>query len=47
MAVETEMFLIVADADGSNAKTIASAKTNNVLAAPLRAIDRASAHTVP
>jgi Tol biopolymer transport system component len=37
--IETEMFLIVANADGSNAKTIASAKTNNALAAPLLAID--------
>jgi Tol biopolymer transport system component len=39
VAVETEMFLIVADADGSNAKTIASAKTNNALEVPLRASD--------
>ncbi len=36
---ETETFLMVADADGSNAKTIASGKADNVLAAPLRAID--------
>lgn len=39
VAVETEAFLIVADADGSNAKTIASAKTNNALEMPLLAID--------
>lgn len=39
VAVDTEMFLIVADADGSNARTIASAKTNNALAVPLLAID--------
>jgi len=37
--VETEEFLIVADADGSNAKTIASAKTNNALAGSLQVID--------
>jgi hypothetical protein len=39
LVVETEMFLIVADADGSNAKTIASAKTNNAVARPFEAID--------
>ena len=39
VAVETETFLIVADADGSNAKTLASAKTNNALDLPLQAID--------
>ena len=39
VAVETEAFLIVADADGSNAKTIASGKTDNALDMPLLAID--------
>jgi hypothetical protein len=38
LEVETETFLIVADADGSNAKTIASAKTNNALEVPFQAI---------
>jgi hypothetical protein len=39
VAVEPESFVIVADADVSNAKTIASAKRNNALAAPFLAID--------
>jgi Tol biopolymer transport system component len=39
VAVETEAFLIVADADGSNAKTIATGKTDNALDMPLLAID--------
>jgi RNA polymerase sigma factor (sigma-70 family) len=39
VAIETEMFLVVADADGSNAKTIATAKSGNALEMPLRAID--------
>ena len=38
-AVETEMFLIVADADGSNAKTVASVKTNDARGMPFEAID--------
>ena len=36
---ETEAFLIVADADGSNAKTIASAKSNTAFGGGLQAID--------
>jgi len=39
IAIETEMFLIVANADGSNAKTIASVKTDNALKMPFTAID--------
>lgn len=39
VAIETEMFLIVANADGSNAKTIASVKTNNAMEMPFTAID--------
>ncbi len=39
VAVETETFLIVADADGSNTRTIASEKANNALEVPLLAID--------
>jgi hypothetical protein len=38
-AVETEMFLIVADADGSNAKTVASVKTEDARSMPFEAID--------
>jgi RNA polymerase sigma factor (sigma-70 family) len=39
VAVQTEAFLIVADADGSNAKTIASGKADSALDMPLGAID--------
>ncbi|HYH65552.1 MAG TPA: hypothetical protein VD866_12720, partial [Urbifossiella sp.] len=38
-AVETEMFLIVADADGSNARTVASVKTGDARGMPFEAID--------
>jgi RNA polymerase sigma factor (sigma-70 family) len=38
-AIETEMFLIVAAADGSNAKTVASVKTNDARGMPFEAID--------
>jgi RNA polymerase sigma factor (sigma-70 family) len=39
MAVETEAFLIVADADGKNPKTIASAKGHSALRMILGAVD--------
>lgn len=39
VAVQTEAFLIVADADGSNARTIASGKADTALDMPLLAID--------
>jgi Tol biopolymer transport system component len=39
VTVETEMFLIVADADGRNARTVASVKTDNATAIPFRTID--------
>jgi Tol biopolymer transport system component len=38
-AVETETFLIVADADGSNAKTVASVKAASARDMPFEAID--------
>jgi len=37
--IQTETFLIVADADGKNAKTVASASANTALAASLGSID--------
>jgi Tol biopolymer transport system component len=39
VAIETEMFLIVADADGSNTKTVASIKAANARDMPFEAID--------
>ena len=45
--VETEMFLIVADADGSNAKTVASVKPKDARAMPFEAIDRRRTATPP
>ena len=38
-AVETEMFLIVADADGSNARSVVSVKTGDARGMPFEAID--------
>jgi hypothetical protein len=37
--VETEAFLIVADADGKNAKTVSSAKGDNAINPILVSID--------
>ncbi|HEX4611841.1 MAG TPA: hypothetical protein VH092_26840, partial [Urbifossiella sp.] len=39
VATETEMFLIVAGADGANPRTVASVKGNGVMDQPFQGID--------